>query len=85
MTMDEYETYEEDRMKHNAWYVAEEITRIDDAPVLSTCIAATLSSPLEDQFYFNEDHLQQYQKATSSQAKTAVPGSTYIEKIVELC
>lgn len=83
MTLQDYETYEQQRMESNAWLVAKEITRrIDDAPVLGSYITAILSKKPDDLFYFNDDELQQYQNA-GTQAKASVPGAAYITKILE--
>ena len=80
----EYEEIENERMKKNAWHVSKLLVeRIDGAPVLGERIKSYLSEPNKDMFYFNERYLRKYNALSSSQARKAVPGSAYIEKILQ--
>ena len=78
MSVKEYEIYESDRMKRNAWSVANEVARrIDGAPVLSEYLHCKVSNNIEDQFFFNGDILKQYKASTHAN----LPGIGYIDKI----
>ena len=79
----EYEELENERMKKNAWYVSKLLVeRIDGAPVLGETIKLYLSEPNNQMFYFNKKYLLEYNAQSSPQARKAVPGSAYIEKVL---
>lgn len=82
MSLKDYEKYENERMKKNAWEVTRELThRIEGAPVLKTFIRAFQSEHTDKLFFFNGEYLKMYQHATPG-AKETVPGSTYIAKVL---
>ena len=80
----EYEELENERMKKNAWYVSKLLVeRIEGAPVLGERIKSYLSEPNNEMFYFNQKYLLEYNAQSSPQARKAVPGSAYIEKVLQ--
>ena len=83
LDLQEYEKMEEERMRKNAWKVANEICRrIHDAPVHSEYIKSFVSDKPNDGLFFNQDLLKEYSSKTSEQRKS-VPGATYIKKIID--
>ena len=51
---------EEERMEKNAWKVAEEVARIDDAPVHSEYIKCFVANKTDDGLFFNQEYLKEY-------------------------
>ncbi|KAL9977177.1 hypothetical protein ACROYT_G014555 [Oculina patagonica] len=84
MTPNDFELYEQNRMSKNAWRVADIVReRVDDAAVLGDFISALLAEKNDSgNFFFNKPYVKEHQNA-AQQKKSDVPGSTYIEKILE--
>ena len=82
LSVKDYDTLEEERMRKNCWDVSKELTRrIDGAPVLGEFIHCQTSVKSEDMYFFNKDVLKQYIDTTSIVNRDRIPGSGYIAKI----
>ena len=82
MLVKDFQKYEKKRMENNAWDVAKEVKeRILDAHVLKEYITAFLTMKPEDQFFFDEDNILEFNKAKSDTSREQIPGSGYMNKI----
>lgn len=67
----------------NAWWVAKELAyRIDGAPVFCEYIHCSATENPSDAFFFNNEYLKHFQKATEGIRKET-PGYFYIMKIMK--
>ena len=76
LSLEQYETYEKQRMQKNAWHVSEIVKeRIDDAPVLGTFLICLLAEKNEqNNLFFNTESPNIYLTLSTSK-KDEVPGS----------
>ena len=82
LTTKQFEDLEDERMERNAWQVAQEVAdRIEGAPVLKEFMKSFLTPKVDDQFFFNKEHLDEYFSTSSVAVKKSVPGYNYIQKI----
>ena len=66
----------------NVWQVTQEVAdRIEGAPVLKEFMKSFLTPKVDDQFFFNKEHLDEYFSTSSVAVKKSVPGYNYIQKI----
>ena len=77
------DSHEEARMEMNVWWVAKKLAyRIDGAPVFSDYIHCSMTEKPSDAFFFNNELLKQFQKATDG-TKKETPGYFYIMKMLK--
>ena len=82
LTTKQFEDLEDERMERNAWQVAQEVAdRIEGAPVLKEFMKSFLTPKVDDQFFFNKEHLDEYFSTSSVAVKKSVPRYNYIQKI----
>ena len=85
MSIDDFDEYENDRMKKNVMYVCNDLSyRIQDAPGPRGSMDLMTGYPCQPQsdFFFNDsDYLSEYLKA-SAQKRPLLPGHAYYSKIL---
>ena len=83
LTVQDYDTHEQERMEKNAWWVSKELSlRIDGAPVFNEYIHSFVTVKPEEAFFFNREYITQYNKS-SGESQTETPGYYYCAKIVK--
>ena len=83
-SLKEYDDLEEKRWYDNAFSAAKELANwIDGAPVLSEYMQSMVAEPTDYHHYLFGDLLKDYNSATAMNKKAEVPGSGYIEKLLD--
>ena len=83
LTVQDYDTHEQERMEKNAWWVSKELAyRIDAAPVFNEYIHSFVTVKPEEAFFFNREYITQFNKSTGEN-QTEIPGYYYCVKIMK--
>ena len=81
MSAKELDDLEKDRMKQNAWRVAEEVRLgIDGEPSPNGFLGAIVSEKPGEDFFYNDEYLSKYNN-TSKSKRHVIPGHAYFNRV----
>lgn len=84
LSLPEYEKLEEERMRKNAWRVAEELAeRVDGEPAPNGFIKCKVTQKENERFLWDSEYLEKYSSVKSESGKEVIPGHGYYKKLEE--